>query len=103
MSATLLENLTLVSVEADERMPARSWATGRLTEARDVFGTASRLLRPADAERPAGRGPGWFDSSWELRRGCEVCEGWPGDGNLRDWIEGWLYSAAGGGASLSAT
>lgn len=24
-------------------------------------------------------GPGWFDSSWDLRRGCDVREGWPDD------------------------
>jgi hypothetical protein len=53
----------------------------------------------ADGERAPYRGPGWFDSSWELRRGCEVCEGWPGDAGLRGWIESWLY----GVASLSAT
>lgn len=61
------------------------------------------------AERAPHRGPGWFDSSWDLHRGCEVSEGWPGDAGLRDWIERWLYSAvdSGGGlvgaSSLSAT
>jgi len=34
--------------------------------------------------------PGWFDSSWELRRGLEVREGWFGDDALTGWIEGFL-------------
>jgi len=32
-------------------------------------------------------GPGWFDSSWELRRGLEVCERWSDDERLRGWVE----------------
>ena len=59
--------------------------------------SARRLL----AERASHRGPGWFDSSWELHRGCEVREGLPADSTLREWLEAWLYPAA--GASLSAT
>ena len=95
--------LALVSIEPFDREAACGWTSARLSEARDVFGCAARLARPSDLERPAHRGPGWFDSSWDLRRGCEVREGWPGAAPLRDWIEGWLYSAAGGGVSLSAT
>lgn len=53
------------------------------------------------AERAAHRGPGWFDSSWDLNRGCEVREGLPADPTLREWLEAWLYPA--GGLSLSAT
>ncbi len=53
------------------------------------------------AERAAHRGPGWFDSSWDLHRGCEVREGLPADSTLREWLEAWLYPA--GGVSLSAT
>jgi hypothetical protein len=33
------------------------------------------------------RGPGWFDSSWDLQRGLEVREGLPGDPQLNEWIE----------------
>jgi hypothetical protein len=43
-------------------------------------------------------GPGWFDSSWELRRGLEVKEEWFGDERLHGWIENFLRgqrSAAG--------
>jgi len=32
-------------------------------------------------------GPGWFDSSWDLKRGLEVCESWPADMRLHGWIE----------------
>jgi hypothetical protein len=53
------------------------------------------------AERAGHRGPGWFDSSWELHRGCEVREGLPADSTLREWLEAWLYPS--GGPSLSAT
>ena len=41
-----------------------------------------------DAER--AKGPGWFDSSWDLRRGLEVREGLPGDAQLHEWLEVWL-------------
>jgi hypothetical protein len=49
---------------------------------------ASMAARPADA--PTGesrRGPGWFDSSWDLRQGLEVREGLPADARLHEWIE----------------
>ncbi len=32
------------------------------------------------------RGPGWFDSSWDLLRGLEVREGLPGDARLHEWL-----------------
>ena len=35
-------------------------------------------------------GPGWFESSWDLRRGLEVSEGWFGDDGLCGWIEEFL-------------
>jgi len=38
---------------------------------------------PAD-DRP---GPGWFESSWDLQSGLEVCEGIPGDAGLKEWLE----------------
>ncbi|MGZ5203369.1 MAG: hypothetical protein ACXWCU_11900 [Caldimonas sp.] len=64
-------------------------------------------LLPIEAS-PRGRalpdGSGWFGSSWELRAGLEVHEGWTGDAGLLGWIENWLHSAgAAGGLSLSAT
>jgi hypothetical protein len=59
------------------------------------------IARHAGAGRVAG--PGWFDSSWELRCGLEVCERWtgerPGGAAQRAGEElGWLA-----GVSLSAT
>jgi hypothetical protein len=75
---------------------------------RDASERCSHRLRrclAARARRAAQlawhRGPGWFDSSWELRSGCEFREGWPADATLREWIEGWLYPAR--GASFNAT
>jgi len=40
----------------------------------------------------APRGPGWFDSSWDLQCGLEVREGLPGDAQLHEWIESCLRS-----------
>ena len=56
------------------------------------------------ASRPLPDGPGWFDSSRELRSGLQVKEGWPADTTLHGWIDGWLQLVGGGsGLSLSAT
>lgn len=44
------------------------------------------------AEPEVPRGPGWFDSSWDLVRGLEVREGLPGDAQLHEWLEAWLRS-----------
>jgi hypothetical protein len=57
--------------------------------------------QPASRSRPVG--PGWFDSSWELRSGLQVKEGLPADLPLQTWIESWLQLVGGsGGMSLSA-
>jgi hypothetical protein len=32
-------------------------------------------------------GPGWYDSSWDLRRGLIVREGLPADATLHEWLE----------------
>ena len=58
----------------------------------------------AATSRPLPDGPGWFDSSWDLRSGLQVKEGWPADTTLHAWIEAWLQLVGGGtGLSLSAT
>jgi hypothetical protein len=51
------------------------------------------------------RAPGWFDSSWELRSGLDVKEGWFGDDSLNGWIESFLFAqrASGRTASPSAS
>jgi hypothetical protein len=41
--------------------------------------------RPCD-NAAAVRGPGWFESSWELGRGLEVREGLPGNLALNEWL-----------------
>ena len=48
--------------------------------ARDVEGGAELL--GGDGRR----GPGWFESSWELRSGLEVREGLPGDLGANEWL-----------------
>jgi hypothetical protein len=74
----------------------------RLAAARHVFLSAVRFAPPClPAVEQAG--PGWFDSSWDLRRGLEVREGWPRDAPLRGWIEAFLGAQPGaaGAESLS--
>jgi hypothetical protein len=39
-------------------------------------------------------GPGWFDSSWDLRCGLEVVEEGQADLDLRAWLDGFLGAAA---------
>jgi hypothetical protein len=57
-------------------------------------GAAAATVPPAASDRDAraaiGSGPGWFMSSWELERGLEVREGWPGDRGVNEWIDGFL-------------
>ncbi len=61
----------------------------------------SRNASPVPS-RPEG--PGWFDSSWELRCGLQVKEGLPVDLGVCAWIESWLQLVGGSGRlSLSAT
>jgi hypothetical protein len=45
---------------------------------------------PADDAIEIVKGPGWFDSSWDLVHGLEVREGLPGDAQLHEWLEVWL-------------
>ena len=59
-------------------------------------------VRHENAARSHGEGPGWFDSSWELRSGLQVKEGLPSDLGVCAWIESWLHLAgAQGGTSLA--
>ncbi len=39
-------------------------------------------------------GPGWFDSSWDLRSGLDVVEENPADLDPRSWIDVYLRAAA---------
>jgi len=41
-------------------------------------------------------GPGWYDSSWDLRQGLVVREGLPADAQLREWLEHLLRVDAAG-------
>jgi hypothetical protein len=57
------------------------------------------------SERTSLAGAGWFDSSWELRRGLEVREGWSDADGVGGWIEDFLLAqrAMGRTASPSAS
>ena len=50
-------------------------------------------------------GPGWFDSSWDLRCGLEVRESWSDDERVHGWIEDFLKTqrAIDGGSAASET
>ena len=50
-------------------------------------------LNLADLD-PLPFGPGWFDSSWELETGLEVCEGSALDPALQSWFEAAAREAA---------
>jgi len=39
-----------------------------------------------EARSVDGAGPGWFDSSWDLRCGLVVREGLPDDVGLGEWL-----------------
>ena len=53
------------------------------------------------AHRNLPVGPGWFDSSRELRSGLQVRDGWPADTTVHAWVDAWLQRVAGGGTGLS--
>ena len=38
------------------------------------------------------KGPGWFESSWDLASGLDVREGLPGDARLNEWLAVCLQS-----------
>lgn len=95
MSTVQPEELSLVPIESDESVIAA--ATSGLRRDNPILALVpkSRSVPTALSER-AHRGPGWFDSSWDLRDGCEVREVWPVDVGLREWIESWFSQPANG-------
>jgi hypothetical protein len=48
----------------------------------------------ARASRPASLGPGWFESSWDLRSGLDVREEGRADAALRSWIDAFFVASA---------
>ena len=72
--------------------------TFRRTRARPADVVREMLLPAVEATLDDAddcqRGPGWFDSSWDLQRGLEVREGLPGDPQLNEWIEACLRSGS---------
>ena len=73
-------------------MPRLPFATRLLADRRRVVdGPRCRLAADAirrEDEGPSRRGPGWFESSWDLRAGLEVREGWPDDVRVDEWVDG---------------
>ena len=67
-----------------------------------------RAAPQATSDRPAAicaddrRGPGWFDSSWDLQCGLEVCEGSPEDAGLKEWLEAFCPRLVAAGALATA-
>ena len=64
--------------------------------ARAIFKTQRALpaARASASERNPVWGPGWYESSHELRRGLRVLEGLPSDTALEDWLALWLATAS---------
>ena len=46
---------------------------------------AAAACQAAEVHEPL-KGPGWFDSSWDLECGLDVREGLPGDARLNEWL-----------------
>ena len=72
------------------RLPFRLWWWRR----RRAVTTCPALASAAtidDAYLPLG--PGWFDSSWDLKRGLEVNEGLPANASVNEWVMGLLDPA----------
>ena len=65
-------------------LPHRPRAHASTTVPASFTGTDA-VLEPLEEDRV--RGPGWFDSSWDLRCGLEVREGLPADAKLNEWLE----------------
>ena len=65
-------------------LPHRVAAHGSTLAAASFVGVDA-VLEPLEEDRV--RGPGWFDSSWDLRCGLEVREGLPADARLNEWLE----------------
>ena len=53
-----------------------------------------QMMNLADL-KPLPLGPGWFDSSWELEAGLEVCEGGALDLTLQSWFDAAARETAG--------
>ncbi|HZV94022.1 MAG TPA: hypothetical protein VFF72_12455 [Caldimonas sp.] len=82
------QELSLVPIESEPPVGDAAPSTRRRGSA-VVSLAPSSPSAPRSSER-AHRGPGWFDSSWDLQTGCEVREGWPREAGLFEWIESWL-------------
>lgn len=61
--------------------PLAFWRPRTMVSARPF-----RTMHLADLDE-LPRGPGWFDSSWDLEQGLEVSEGLPSDMKLQDWLD----------------
>jgi len=48
--------------------------------------TAEQLAVQAFEATDPLAGPGWYESSWDLKRGLDVREGLPADVQLNEWI-----------------
>jgi hypothetical protein len=78
------------------RMPPLLWLL--LQRLRRCGGAARRrflMMHLADLD-PLPLGPGWFDSSWELENGLEVCEGNVLDAQLAPLFEAALRERVSG-------
>ena len=61
-------------------------AAGASRQVQAVIGAAALRRLEADTSHEPVSGPGWFESSWDLARGLEVCEGLPADAGVEEWL-----------------
>lgn len=61
-------------------------AAGRSRQAEAAIGAAALRRLATDTSHEPVSGPGWFESSRDLARGLEVCEGLPADAGVDEWL-----------------
>ena len=73
----------------------RRWLAASLRAGRAAVAEApaAEVGAPLVATADARQGPGWFESSWELRSGLEVQEGLPADLGTNEWLAAFCASA----------
>ena len=73
----------------------RRWLAASLRPGRAAVAEApaEEPVAPLVETAESRRGPGWFESSWELRSGLEVQEGLPADLGTSEWLAAFCASA----------
>jgi len=73
---------------------------GRRAHGVEQASDATPSADTAAAADDSSTGPGWYDSSWDLRRGLIVREGLPADAGLHEWLAHHLHAGGAGAAEF---